>query len=104
MARILANSKVRHHIEGRFPDVLSELDAVIASRGQPKTRGQRQWPGLTAVAMLRWQQETNVAWHYIQPGKPIQNAFVESFNGRLRDELLRHYGASAPFWRLVAAG
>jgi len=54
--------------------------------------------------MLRWQQETNVAWHYIQPGKPIQNAFVESFNGRLRDELLRHYGASAPFWRLVAAG
>jgi putative transposase len=38
--------------------------------------------------MLRWQQETNVAWHYIQPGKPIQNAFAESFIGRLRDELL----------------
>ena len=38
--------------------------------------------------MLRWQQETNVAWHYIAPGKPIQNAFAESFIGRLRDELL----------------
>ena len=45
-------------------------------------------PEFTALAMLRWQQETKVAWHYIQPGKPIQNAFVESFNGRLRDELL----------------
>ena len=43
---------------------------------------------LTSTAMLRWQQETGVAWHYIQPGKPIQNAFVELFNGRLRDELL----------------
>ncbi len=38
--------------------------------------------------MLRWQQETNVAWHYIAPGKPIQNAFAASFIGRLRDELL----------------
>ena len=43
---------------------------------------------LTLLVMLRWQQETAVAWHHIQPGKPIQNAFVESFNGRLRDELL----------------
>ena len=43
---------------------------------------------LTSTAMLRWQQEHGVDWHYIQPGKPIQNAFVESFNGRLRDECL----------------
>ena len=33
-------------------------------------------------------QETRVEWHYIAPGKPQQNAFIESFNGRLRDELL----------------
>jgi putative transposase len=45
-------------------------------------------PELTALVMLRWQQETNVAWHYIALGKPIQNAFAESFIGRLRDELL----------------
>ena len=38
--------------------------------------------------MLRWQQDTGVAWHYIQPGKPIQNAFVESFNGKFRSECL----------------
>jgi putative transposase len=43
---------------------------------------------MTSLAMLRWQQETGVAWHDIQPGKPIQNGFIESFNGRLRDECL----------------
>jgi len=46
--------------------------------------------------MLRWQLETGVGWHYIQPGKPQQNGFIESFNGRLHDECLRHYGGSAP--------
>jgi putative transposase len=40
------------------------------------------------MAILCWCQETDVDWHYIAPGKPQQNAFVESFNGRLRDELL----------------
>ena len=68
--------------------VARELDAVIAARGPPKIVVSDNGPELTALAMLRWQQERNVAWHYIQPGKPIQNAFVESFNGRLRDELL----------------
>ena len=43
---------------------------------------------LTSNAMLTWQQERKVEWHYIAPGKPMQNAFVESFNGRLRDECL----------------
>ena len=38
--------------------------------------------------MLAWQTKTGVDWRYIQPGKPQQNAFIESFNGRLRDELL----------------
>jgi len=42
-----------------------------------------------------------VSWHYIAPGKPMQNGYIESFNGRLRDELLRHYGASAPRRGLV---
>ncbi len=43
---------------------------------------------LTSTAILRWSQERGVGWHYIAPGKPQQNAFVESFNGRLRDECL----------------
>ena len=45
-------------------------------------------PELVSLAVLRWQQERGVEWHYIAPGKPMQNGFVESFNGRLRDELL----------------
>ena len=39
-------------------------------------------------AMLEWQNSTGVSWHYIAPGKPQQNGFAESFNGKLRDELL----------------
>jgi putative transposase len=37
---------------------------------------------------LKWASENKVEWHYIDPGKPQQNAFIESFNGSLRDELL----------------
>ena len=46
---------------------------------------------MTSHAVLRWCQDTGVGWHYIAPGKPMQNAFVESFNGRLRDECLNEH-------------
>ena len=46
---------------------------------------------LTSNAILSWQQEHDVEWHYIAPGKPMQNGFVESFNGRLRDECLNEH-------------
>ena len=63
---------------------------------------------LTSMAILRWSQESGVEWHYIAPGKPQQNAFIESFNGRLRDELLNetlfsslaHARAVLAEWRL----
>ena len=45
---------------------------------------------LTSGAVLRWATR-RVAWHYIEPGKPVQNAFIESFNGKLRDECLNEY-------------
>jgi len=45
---------------------------------------------LTSGAVLRWASR-RVAWHYIEPGKPVQNAFVESFNSKLRDECLNEY-------------
>lgn len=41
------------------------------------------------MAVLKWYQETQIDWHYIAPRKPMQNAFIESFNGSFRDELLR---------------
>lgn len=43
---------------------------------------------LTSNAILTWADEAHVGWHYIAPGKPMQNGFIESFNGKLRDELL----------------
>lgn len=43
---------------------------------------------LTSNAVLSWCGEIGVEWHYIAPGKPMQNGYVESFNGRMRDELL----------------
>ena len=68
--------------------VARELDVVIAVRGRPAMIVSDNGTELTSMAMLRWSQEREVDWHYIAPGKPTQNAFIESFNGRLRDELL----------------
>jgi len=68
--------------------VARELDALIRLYGKPKTIISDNGTELTSRAILEWQNETGVAWHYIQPGKPTQNAFIEAFNGRLRDELL----------------
>jgi putative transposase len=60
----------------------------MPSRGYPAMCVSDNGTELTGMAILRWAQETRVEWHYIAPGKPQQNAFIESFNGRLRDELL----------------
>ena len=65
-----------------------ELDAIIIKRGRPAMIVSDNGSELTSTAILRWSQTADVAWHFIAPGKPQQNAFVESFNGRLRDELL----------------
>ena len=64
------------------------LDAAIGLHGGPKTIVSDDGTELTSRAMLRWQGKACVAWHRIAPGKPTGNAFVESFNGRLRDERL----------------
>jgi putative transposase len=68
--------------------VTRELEAVMARRGRPLTCVSDNGTELTSMAILKWTQETGIDWHYIAPGKPTQNAFIESFNGRLRDELL----------------
>jgi putative transposase len=68
--------------------VVRALDAIIARRGRPISIVSDNGTELTSMAILGWSQQTLVDWHYISPGKPTQNAFIESFNGRLRDELL----------------
>ena len=74
-----------------------ELDTLIQRRGTPDMIVSDNGTEMTSHAVLRWCQETGVNWHYIAPGKPMQNAFVESFNGRLRDECLKKpCSATAP--------
>jgi putative transposase len=68
--------------------VVRELDALIAARGRPPMCASDNGTELTGMAILRCSQETGVEWNHTVPGKPQQNAFIESFNGRLRDDLL----------------
>ena len=60
----------------------------MADRGRPNTIVSDNGTEFTSMAILKWVQETGLDWHYIAPGKPTQNAFIESFNGKLRDECL----------------
>jgi putative transposase len=66
-------------------------DLGIPVRGYPCRVVSDNGTELTANAMLGWQQDRGVEWHYIAPGKPMQNGFVESFNGRLRDACLNEH-------------
>jgi putative transposase len=68
--------------------VVRELDGLVVMRGRPAMCVSDNGTELTSMVILRWSQEMQVEWHYIAPGKPQQNAFAESFIGRLRDELL----------------
>jgi len=68
--------------------VARELDRLLAERGKPKMVVSDNGTELTSNAILQWADDHKLAWHYIAPGKPVQNAFAESFIGRLRDELL----------------
>ena len=68
--------------------VARELDRMVEQRGRPRTIVLDNGPELTGKAMFFWARERGVKLHFIQPGKPTQNAFVESFNGRFRDACL----------------
>lgn len=74
--------------------LVRELEKIAIQRGKPHTIVSDNGSELTSMAVLRWCQESGVEWHYIAPGKPTQNAFIESFNGRLRDECLNEIAFS----------
>ena len=65
--------------------MVRELDLPIRRRGKSSTIGSDNGAEMTSRAMLEWTSRTGVDWRYIAPGKPQQNDFVESFNGKLRD-------------------
>jgi putative transposase len=71
--------------------VVRVLDRLVAAWGKPAMIVSDNGTELTCNAMLKWTTLNGVDWHYIQPGKPMQNGFMESFNGRLRDECLNEH-------------
>jgi len=70
--------------------VVRELERLATERTLPQIVVSDNGTELTSGAVLRW-ATGRLAWHYIEPGKPVQNAFVESFNSKLRDECLNEH-------------
>lgn len=68
--------------------VARELTILIGRRGKPQMIVSDNGTEFTSNAMLGWAKDHDVDWHYITPGRPMQNGYIESFNGRMRDELL----------------
>jgi transposase InsO family protein len=68
--------------------VARELTDLIARRGRPGMIVSDNGTEFTSNAILAWSKDHRIDWHFIAPGKPMQNGYVESFNGRMRDELL----------------
>ena len=68
--------------------VIRELEQIMKVRGKPKIIISDNGTEFTCNAVIKWSIEQGISWHYITPGKPNENPFIESFNGRLRDECL----------------
>lgn len=86
---------VTHECLAAIPDtsisgrrVARELTALIEKRGRPGLIVSDNGTEFTSHAVFAWSKEHRIDWHYIMPGKPMQNGYVESFNGKMRDELL----------------
>jgi len=62
------------------------LERIGLQRGLPDTIVLDNGPELTSLALLSWSASQHVRLHHIAPGKPTQNAYIESFNGKFRDE------------------
>lgn len=68
--------------------VIHVLEAAARERGLPRTIVCDNGPEFTSKALDRWACEHGVTLQFIRPGKPVENAFCESFNGKLRGECL----------------
>jgi transposase InsO family protein len=71
------------------------LDQVKAERGLPKVIRTDNGPEFAGRTMQTWAARNGVELRFIQPGKPVQNAYIESFNSRFRDEVCRSTGSPA---------
>ena len=68
--------------------VVQVLERVVQERGLPETIQVDNGPEFISQVVDQWAYRNGVALHFIDPGKPVQNAFIESFNGKFRDECL----------------
>ncbi len=68
--------------------VTRELEKIVAERGAPEALRCDNGPEFTSRHFLAWGMERKIELVHIEPGRPVQNAFVESFHGKLRDECL----------------
>jgi putative transposase len=64
------------------------LDRLQQERGLPLQIRSDNGPEFISKAVEQWAYEHGIEWHFIEPGKPIENAYIESFNARFRDECL----------------
>lgn len=71
--------------------VVRELNELINEKGKPQLIVSDNGTEFTSMAVLKWAESHSVSWHYIEPGKPMQNGAIESFNGRMRDEFLNQH-------------
>jgi putative transposase len=71
--------------------VVQVLARVVGERGAPQELILDNGPELTSRVLDQWAYTTGIKLRFITPGKPVENAFVESFNGRLRDECLNEH-------------
>ena len=71
--------------------VTQVLDRLAEGRGLPELITVDNGPEFAGTALDAWAYRQGVKLHFIQPGKPVQNAYIESFNGRLRDECLNEH-------------
>jgi putative transposase len=77
--------------------VIQVLERVITIRGRPAAIVCDNGPEFTSRAMLSWAHHRSIELRFIRPGKPIENCFVESFNGKFRDECLNmHWFLTLP--------
>ena len=71
--------------------IVRELDAVVAQRGTPVMIVMDNGPEFAGRALDAWAYRRGVKLHFIRPGKPVENAYIESFNGKFRDEYLNEH-------------
>jgi putative transposase len=84
--RVNLSSKVNRRI--RSQDVIDELFELFILRGIPEHIRSDNGPEFTARAVRKWLERLGVKTLFIEPGSPWENGYIESFNGKMRDELL----------------